>query len=256
MLPGCWAPCPDNAPMTDSLPPPPVLRRIESEVDLFTKLSEFQAAACARPPIRPSLPAVLAAAMPALQKGFSYSASHWGGELTVTVHYQNAELGSSAPATPTSYSDVCARLLAGLLGIPLLDGDQAAEPEPLEPASAACGLKPPETDLVEPDPAPGACGLRPVPDPVEPEEADEFEACPAPSPAADISRALTEEEKAAAIAMIKAMAPEQRKAFTRAFRETFEVPPEAKQVAPYITELRHLHFIDRVTVEAAGGIAA
>lgn len=245
--------------MTDSLPTPPVLRRIESEVDLFTKLSEFQAAACARPPIRPSLPAVLAAAMPALEKGFSYSASHWNGELTVTVHYQNAELGSSAPATPTSYSDTCARLLAGLLGIPLLDDDQAVEPEPVEPdlPAGACGLRsvpdpvntdPVDTDAIEPEPV--------EPEAAEPEEADEFETCPTPVAAADITRALSEEEKAAAIAMIKVMAADQRKAFTRAFRETFNVPPEAKQVAPHITQLQHLHFIDRYSVEAAGGIAA
>lgn len=245
MLPGCWALCPGNALMTDSLPMPPALRRIESEVDLFTKLSDFQAAACSMAPIRPTLPAVLSAAMPALQNGFAYSASHWGGELTVTLHYQNAELGSSAPASPDNYTDTCARLLAGLLGIPLLEDDQPDEAEPLvaaptdvEAVSAACCLRAVPAEAVVDD---------------QPEEAVE---APSPDSAADIHRPLSDEEKATAILMIKQMAAEQRRAFTRAFRETFDVPPEAKQVAPFISELRHLQFIDRVTVEAHGGIAA
>lgn len=226
--------------MTDPSPMLPALQRMNQEVELFTKLSEYQATICQQPPIRPTLPAVLGAAMPALEAGFAYSASHWNGELCVTLHYGAAELGSSAPATPSTYSDTCARLLAGLLGIPLLELDQSLEPEPSQPATAACGLRP---DSRPQDPEPAAV------DPVEPDEFD----VPA---MADVQRPLSEEEKAAAISMIKAMATEQRKAFTKVFRETFQVPPEAKQVVPFITELQHLRFIDRYTVEAAGGVAA
>jgi Ser/Thr protein kinase RdoA (MazF antagonist) len=56
--------------------------------------------------------------------------------------------------------------------------------------------------------------------------------------------------------MVKVLPTEQRRAFTKAFREVFEVPAESKQIVPFITELRHLQFIDRFTVEASGGIAA
>lgn len=56
--------------------------------------------------------------------------------------------------------------------------------------------------------------------------------------------------------MIRCMPPEVRAAFSRAFRTTFDVPAEARQITPYITTLQHLQFIDRFTVEAAGGIAA
>jgi hypothetical protein len=238
--------------MTDSLPPPPVLRRMESEETLFTKLSEFQVAACALPPIPPRLPAVLKAAAPAFEAGFAYTAAHWGGELTVSLHYKGAELGSSAPATPVSYSDCCAQLLAGLLGIPLTDLDQAAEAEQL----LGSGLRVVDSEPVEPEsaqPEPEAAQASAVQ-----EDPDEFEAVePEPAaPAADIRRSLSDQEKDAAISMIKAMAPDQRRAFTKVFREVFQVPPEAKQVAPHILELQHLQFIDRYTVEAAGGIAA
>jgi hypothetical protein len=247
MLWRCRALCPDNSPMTDSLPLPPVLRRIESEETLFTKLSEFQVAACALSPIPPRLPAVLQAAAPAFQAGFAYTAAHWGGELTVTLHYKGAELGSSAPATPVSYSDCCAQLLAGLLGIPLADPDQAAEAE----QPVAGGLR-----VVEPDPV--EIESEAAQEPAAQEDPDEFEAVEPepPAPAADIRRPLSDEEKDAAISMIKAMAADQRRTFTKVFREVFQVPPESKQVAPHILELQHLQFIDRYTVEAAGGIAA
>lgn len=226
--------------MTDPSPTLPALQRMAHKVDLFTRLSEFQAQACSSPPIQPTLPAVLAAAMPALQAGFSYTASHWNGELTVALHYQGAELGSSAPATPSSYSDTCARLLAGLLGLPLAESGQPVEPD-LTAAPAPAAAEPTQpAQSVEPETAAAAAEPAPA----------------SPSPAADVQRPLSDEEAASAIAMIKAMPTDQRKAFTKAFREVFDVPPEAKQVAPFIQRLEHLHFIDRYTVEAAGGVAA
>jgi hypothetical protein len=238
--------------MTDSSPSLPVLQRIERKGALFSKLSEFQVKACAHPPIPPQLPEVLRAAAPALHAGFAYSASHWGGELTVTIHFGSAELGSSAPVSPSSYSSTCALLLAGLLGIPVADGDHASEPEPEPPT--ACGLRP-VPDPVEPEPV-AACGLKSAADPTPQEDAPQAAEPVEPGPAADTQRLLSEEEKAAAIEMIKAMPTEQRKAFTKAFREVFAVPAEAKQVVPFIAELQHLHFIDRYTVEATGGVAA
>lgn len=200
---------------------------------MYEALSAFQQKSDHHRPVRASLPAVLAAATPAFESGFSYTASHWGGELCVTLHYRGAELGSSCPAGISNYSEACARLLAGLLGIPLLEVDHSSEPEP----------KPTVINLpAQQQPA------------EEPEDGGDL---PQEQPGGDdILRSLSEEEKAAAIAMVKAMAPEQRRAFTKAFRDEFEVPPEAKQISPYIQELRHLHFCDRYTVEAAGGIAA
>lgn len=56
--------------------------------------------------------------------------------------------------------------------------------------------------------------------------------------------------------MIRCMPSEVRAAFSRAFRTTFDVPANARQITPYITMMEHMQFIDRFTVEAAGGIAA
>jgi hypothetical protein len=69
-------------------------------------------------------------------------------------------------------------------------------------------------------------------------------------------RALTPEEIEAAVGMVKQMAPAQRKAFTIAYRVAFDVPATETRIATTITQVRHLQFIDRFTVEAAGGIAA
>lgn len=211
---------------------------------MFDRLSEFQQSIQVDIPVAPTLRAVLAAAAPAFKQGFSYTASFFGQELTVTLHHSGAELGSSAPAAVDSYSETCARLLAGLLGIPVLEGEQASE------ADAVAGIEPtaaaPEAT---PEPEPAAVQA------AEPED-EEFDELGDPEPSPDIHRALSDQEKASAVDMVKAMPPDRRRAFTKTFREVFAIPAEAKQIAPFFTELQHLHFIDRYTVEASGGIAA
>lgn len=225
--------------MTDDLPLQPALLHMRSEAAMFSRLSEFQAQVAQVKPVPPQLPAVLAAALPAFEAGFSYTSCHWRGELTVTLHFQGAELGSSATAEITGYCATTARLLAGLLGIPLDELASSAEAElvALEPAAE----HPVPTLELVPEPEQEAVAI------VSVEDADQ-----APDPL----RLLTEEERTTAIDMVKAMPVDVRKAFTRAFRDEFDVPPEAKQVSPYIRELRHMQFCDRFTVEAAGGIAA
>jgi hypothetical protein len=66
---------------------------------------------------------------------------------------------------------------------------------------------------------------------------------------------LTDEQKAVCVDMIKALTPDQRKAFTIAFRHAFRVPREEKAIAPLIAEVRHMEFCDRWSVENAGGVA-
>jgi hypothetical protein len=141
--------------------------------------------------------------------------------------------------------------LASLLGFPGLGQaaaavpDQAGEPEKLQ-------------KLQDPEPAPS-------PDlEVIDLEVIEAEGQPdpdlQPAPAAEQSEPdpttpLTDEQKAAAVEMVRVMGAEQRKAFTISFRSAFSVPREVKAVAPLIRQLQHLHFVDRFTVEAAGGLA-
>jgi hypothetical protein len=63
---------------------------------------------------------------------------------------------------------------------------------------------------------------------------------------------LTPEEKAAAVAMVKAMTADERKAFTISFRSAFRVPSSEKAIAPLLQQFKHLDFVDRFTGEAAG----
>ena len=227
----------------------PALQRLNTQREMFTRLSEFQKSVVTAPAVLPTLPAVLNAVLPALEAGFAYSVRHCNGELTVTLHYQDAEIGSSAPASLESYGDTTARLLACLLGVPLKELDDASEAEhrpsealPVVIDTASPGAASPE--------APAAAAQPEATDDLEEEE--EFNDLEPE----DVTRPLTDSEKATAVDMVKVLPVDQRKAFTKAFREVFAVPADAKQIVPFITELRHLQFIDRFTVEATGGIAA
>ena len=66
---------------------------------------------------------------------------------------------------------------------------------------------------------------------------------------------LDEQQKATAVSMCKAMDAATRKAFTIAFRDAFRVDRDQRSIIPLITELKHLEFIDRFSIEAAGGIS-
>jgi len=67
--------------------------------------------------------------------------------------------------------------------------------------------------------------------------------------------AETATDRATTLEMVKAMSPDQRRAFTVAFRDAFNVPREARAVAPLITEECHRQFVCRF-VDEAEGIAA
>ena len=115
--------------------------------------------------------------------------------------------------------------------------------------------------------------------PVEPEKCSEAEPEPDPEPEpstaalaaellaaatggmvfelaeGDPSTPLTEQQRASAVQMVSDLSPAQRKSFAIAFRDGFKVDKAERSILPCITELRHLEFIDRFTVEAAGGVA-
>lgn len=69
-------------------------------------------------------------------------------------------------------------------------------------------------------------------------------------------RALTPEEIKQAVSFVKAMPVQQRKLFSIAFRNAFDIPDTVTLIASEIKQLRHFQFVDRFSVEAAGGIAA
>lgn len=248
---------------SELLRPSPAQLQHAADAALFKALAEFQGDSLSDQPVEPRLPAVLAEAANAFTSGISYSTTRWADEITVTIHHsEGGELGSSAPfpGYGAAYSTVVAQLLAGLLGIPLADEHTAADSEQLEPKAVwgpmlqACGMRSVTiTDVQQPAPAPEPAP-EPTPGPAaaepEPEELPDD-----PEPSEDPERALAADEIATAIAMVKAMEEAQRRAFTAAFRTAFSIPREVKQVSSTITQLKHLHFIDRFTTEAAGGVA-
>lgn len=134
-------------------------------------------------------------------------------------------------AETAAVGDNIAQLLAGLLGIALQPAAQTSEPE--ESGD---------------DAAPVVCpAVRPAA-PVDSEPEAEPEQQPA-------SQLLDDQQKATAVAMCKAMDAATRKAFTISFRDAFRVDRDARSIIPLITELKHLEFIDRFSIEAAGGIS-
>jgi len=134
--------------------------------------------------------------------------------------------------------------LAGLIGLPAalifevrITNAIPAQPEPASPA-----------------PLPVAAAAESLAEATAGEviEGEIFEpACDPPHP----TTPLSDEQRAVAVEMVRQLSAEQRKAFTIAYRDAFKVPREAKSIIPTITQLRHLAFIDRFTVEAAGGIS-
>ena len=125
--------------------------------------------------------------------------------------------GADVAAEGTSIPE----LLAGLLGIAWPVQTQADEPEPVQVAAESLAAATSGVVVSEPDP----------------------------------TTPLTADQKAVAVAMIKGLSADLRQSFTIAFRDAFRVDRSVKAVAPVITELRHLHFCDRWSIENAGGVA-
>jgi hypothetical protein len=211
------------------------LRAFEADVSFSTALAEFQSQA--DPGLNP-----VQAARAATAHGFSWLARPCGdGLIEVRLRHSG---GADAAAEGPCLSE----LLAGLLGLASGDETPTAAPLPLQQEHQApepvqifhVTHKALESNPVEvaAESLAAATGGTVV-------DADE------PDP----TTPLTPEQREAALAMVKAMDADQRKAFTISFRDAFRVDRSVKVIAPVITELRHLHFIDRFTVEAAGGVS-
>ena len=139
-------------------------------------------------------------------------------------------------AEESAYGNEPENLLLHLLGFPMLSTAQASEAEELQNTHPSKKL----------EDEPAGCPVDVVNEPVA--EQQEPVDLGAETP-------LTKEQRETALEMVKIMNTEQRKAFTISFRSAFNVPRDAKTIAPLITELQHLHFVDRFTIEMAGGVA-
>jgi hypothetical protein len=211
------------------------LRAFEADAAFSTALATLQEQVAHD---RAGIPAGLALAN---QHGFSWLFRPTGDGLTEAV------LRHSGGAEEKALGDDPAGLILGLLGLSALQRIQASEPEEfMQETHKAAEVQPQSGTgslVLEAAQSLAAATGGAVVEEEEPAEA-------APGRAQDDP--LTDDEKAAAVAMIKAMDGPQRKAFSIAFRHGFEVPATEKAIAPLIQQFRHLQFVDRFTGEAAG----
>ncbi len=228
-------PTDDYTALAPPLCPELMQRHFDAECAFNAALARFQASV--QPIGEASLSGVLRAAKPAFDEGFCYLIRQQGSSVEVALrHKDGAEEVSHAPKGDASP----ALLLASLLGIPVGSIGQDSEPD-LNRAGAALD------EVPDQQPAPVAAD---EPDLIGPES-------PVDLPSADAGAAvLTPVQHEAALAMIKQMEPAARKAFQIAFRNAFDLDRNVTRITPHITQLRHLEFIDRFTIEAAGGVAA
>jgi len=172
---------------------------------------------------------VLAAANEA---GFCWLIRRIDGEVIEAI------LRHSAGSEEKALGDDPLALILGLLGVlPLPQEAQPAEPDkkmrkahkPADPVEAV--------EVAAESLAAATCGVV-ITEPAVPARAPE-----------DL---LSDQEKAAAIQMIKEMGQAERKSFAISFRSAFKVPASEKAIAPLIVQFQHLDFVDRFTGEAAG----
>lgn len=165
-------------------------------------------------------------------------------------------------AEEAAYGDNCGDLLNHLLGFPLLAATQpqSAETHGAENQSAKHfdeGLEPSKQPELKPKEDAAKPAARPDP---EKQTTTVQGAAPAGLGTEGLSpdrptSLLSEQQRLAAIEMVKVLNANARKAFTSHFRSAFKVPGSEKSLIPLITELQHLQFIDRFTVESSGGVA-
>ena len=251
-----------------------------AECELADALARFQAEVS--PAAELSLPAVVEAARGAFRLGFAYTFCRGLGDdgqalLEVTVMHRGGDQLSSQVLLPSGEPEQefneAARLLAQLLGIPVLAVAPQAQPHKAEDrgpggfaaAADAIAAPTPEPEVAaEPateDPAPpstapaaapaatttaSAADSEPPPtDPIGPGSPD--------APGSEESlRPLEDSERELLLEMIRSMRPvEARRQFQIAFRHHFKVPKEAVRIAGFITQQRHKDFVDRFERELA-----
>ena len=188
----------------------------------------------------------MAAARPAFQLGFCFSVrSGEQGTVVLLMHRCGGQQSAESDADDEDFT-LSARLLAGLLGIPVASSPQPSKAEGneelagggrVDPASASPALA-----------APAALNA-PV-----------TAAVPTPDgePVAPDLEPLSAEEIGSLTGMLKAMARSDKEAwqrFSAAFREHFAVPRTARTITDRINQRRHAVFIDRFDRElnAAAG---
>jgi hypothetical protein len=270
-------------------------RQRAAECELADALARFQAEVS--PAAEMSLPAVVEAARGAFRLGFAYTSCRGLDDdgqplLEVTVMHRGGDQLSSQVRLQSGEREQefneAARLLAQLLGIPVLSTAEQAQPRKAEQAipdalaAAADAIAAPMPVMQvasETAPAPvNATSSAVAPATPATEEAALPSASPSPAPQAtapataseppptdpigpgspdapgteESLRPLEEGERELLLEMIRSLRPvEARRQFQIAFRHHFKVPKEARSIAGFITQQRHKDFVDRFERELA-----
>ena len=253
-----------------------------AECELADALARFQSEVT--PAVEMSLPAVVEAARGAFRLGFAYTSCRGLDDdghplLEVTVMHRGGDQLSSQVRLSAEEADQeftqAARLLAQLLGIPVLSAREQAQQSKAEAlregsaAQAATGVMAPPSQEVEPAKAAVPTTTTPAAAQKSPEASPAAEPTPPPpAPEAPVDtigpgspdapgteeslRPLGDEERETLLEMIRSLRPvETRRQFQIAFRHHFNVPKEARSIAGFITQQRHKDFVDRFERELA-----
>lgn len=282
---------PTTGALTNTDPAALLQHQKSAECELAAALARFQSEVT--PASEMSLAAVMEAARGAFRLGFAYTSCCNLDEqglplLEVTLLHRGGDQLSSQVRLqgddPQEQFNEAARLLAQLLGIPVLLTPPQAQPSkaepskakplravaaalsptgvtpvtsvtaPLQPSSAAAAVAP----MPEASPAVAAAESTPAPKAVEPTEPTALPAdligpgVPDVAGTEEALQPLGEEERQTLLEMVRSLRPvEARRQFQIAFRHHFNVPKEARSIAGFITQKRHRDFVDRFERELA-----
>ena len=220
-----------------------------AERELAEALSTFQSQV--QPAAALTLEAVVAAARPAFQLGFCFSVrSSEQGTVVLLMHRCGGQQSAESDADDEDFT-LSARLLAGLLGIPVASLPQPSKAEGNEELAGGEQVGPAVAIPAPASPAPAAPAALNAPDTA---------VVPVPDgePVAPDLEPLSAEEIGSLTGMLKAMARSDKEAwqrFSAAFRKHFAVPRTARTITDRINQRRHAVFIDRFERElnAAAG---
>ncbi len=232
--------------------PPAVPADATPEQQLTHALASFQAEV---PPIAAAdLAEVVHSARPAFRRGIGWSAhlreQQGRSRLQVTVmHVAGAELCSESWADEANdLAETTGLMLAMLLGIPVSAQARAVQPyaEPEEQMAEKSDVDPPQQaclDQKTDDPAP----VEPAPLADSSNDGTSADGDPAlallsPEEVSDVHRRVLELPQSA------------RQELTKAFREHFQVPRNARSIGDRITQRQHSDFIALFLEEAQGQV--
>jgi hypothetical protein len=240
----------------------------QADCEMVDALSTFQSQV--EPAAELTLQAVVEAAKPAFRLGFSFSVRSSEEGTTVLLRHRSGAQQSAEGEGHNGDFTMSARLLAGLLGIPVATAPRPSKAEEeycteegAPPAGAGAGSSdseavPAAPSLSTAEVAPAGENASATPD-ATPEPGIQIRAegevtggsaeglDPALEP-------LTAEEISTLTGMLKELARNDREAwkqFSLAFREHFEVPRTARTITDRISQRRHAEFIDRFERELA-----